>query len=223
MSVNFSSSRLTLVVIAVLKLSFAAHQAKFKPTTSRIDNTTGQKPQHTTGQKPHYQVVGGANGVSRTDTIQSELIQALRPHSSIVKTLEPSAVTSQAPPLVPKTKQLYDVIVKTARETPPSADVASLLTLLPAVGLNDTSVTSTSDKRTATGASPPSLRDVHVDVCASVCGACRAVLSLRWATLCDVECESDQQPPGQVLNACITLWSLQESAPQPPPPAAHVM
>ena len=214
MSVSFSSSRLTLVVIAVLKFSFAAHQATFKPT-GHSDNTTELEP--------HYQVVRSANGVLRTDTIQSGLIQALRPHSSIVKTLESSPVTSQ-PPLLPKTKQLYDVIVKTARETRPSADVASLLTLLPAVELNDTSVTSTSDKRTATGASRPSLRgDVHVDVCASVCGACRAVLSLRWATLCDVECESDQQPPGQVLNACITLWSLQETAPPPPAQAPQVM
>ena len=212
MSVSFSSSRLTLVVIAVLKFSFAAQQAKLKPT-GRID---------TTALEPHNQMVRNANGVLRTDTIQTGLIQALRPHSSIVKTHKPSAVTSQ-PPLVPKTKQLYDVIVKTAREKRPPVNAASLLTLLPAVGLNDTSVTSTSDKRTTTGASPPSLRDVHVDVCESVCGACRAVLALRWATLCDVECESDQQPPGQVLNACITLWSLQETAPPPPAQAPQVM
>ena len=50
--------------------------------------------------------------------------------------------------------------------------------------------------------------DIQARLCHSVCNMCADVLSLRWATLCYVECESGAEGP--TLRACMTLWSVKE-------------
>ena len=44
------------------------------------------------------------------------------------------------------------------------------------------------------------------EACSLVCQFCRTVLSMRWAALCHVQCQSG----GRAYDACVTVWSFKQ-------------